>query len=289
MPAGLVVGFRRGAGRVKRWLAPRPEMAAWRHACRLADRTPRYTPGEIQLLDYTLRYPDLLTLCPQWHDIFVRQSLKFSTSVAAPRILDCGANAGLASLYFKRIHPGARITAFEADPALHDVLARNLQQNGAADVEAVHAAVWTADGAVTFTCEGADSGAIAALAPGLRGTDRTVPSRRLRDLLARERVDLLKLDIEGAECAVLEDCEPALDRVGALLVDAHEFDPRARTLPRVLAVLERAGFTYALDGLEPQPWRSPVQGPGTPFPGASLCWTMLVRAWRAGAREMAGA
>src|SRR5207248_3567332 len=133
----LLSRIRRAAGATRRRLAPSPEVAAWRRACRLAERTPRYTHGEIELGPYTLQYSDLLTLCPQWDDIFVRRSLAFTTPAQAPRILDCGANLGLASLFFKRAYPAARITAFEADPAIARMLAANLRRNGAADVEVV--------------------------------------------------------------------------------------------------------------------------------------------------------
>jgi len=157
----LLSRIRRAAGATRRRLAPSPEVAAWRRACRLAERTPRYTHGEIELGPYTLQYSDLLTLCPQWDDIFVRRSLAFTTPAQAPRILDCGANLGLASLFFKRAYPAAKITAFEADPAIARMLAANLRRNGAPDVEVVAAAAWIADGDVAFCGDGADSGAIA--------------------------------------------------------------------------------------------------------------------------------
>ena len=49
-------------------------------------------------------------------------------------------------------------------------------------------------GALTFTCEGSDSGMIASLPGAVSGQSRTVPSLRLRDVLMQEEVDLLKLD-----------------------------------------------------------------------------------------------
>src|SRR5215204_3393788 len=121
----MLRGIRRTAGAAKRWLAPTPEVAAWRHACRIAASTPRFTPGNIQLGPYSLRYSDLLTLCPQWRDIFIARSLTFETANQSPRILDCGANIGLASLFFKRHYPAARITAFEADPEIAAILREN--------------------------------------------------------------------------------------------------------------------------------------------------------------------
>jgi FkbM family methyltransferase len=257
-----------------------PEKAAWRDACRQAEITPRFTPGQIRLMDLDLRYADLLTLCPQWDDLFVKRTLAFTTSSPAPRILDGGANVGLASLFFRRLYPQARITAFEADPALFDVLAANLRANGAESVDARHAAVWTSAGTLRFHCEGSDSGMIGSLAGAVQGRATDVPSVRLRDILDEGPVDLLKLDIEGAEDAVLADCEPALHGVKAIVMELHEFDPSARQAPRVLELLARSGFRYAIGEFVPLSWREPAAGADSPFPGTTMQWAMTVRAWR---------
>jgi FkbM family methyltransferase len=270
----------RTLGAIRRRIFERPEKAAWRLACSQAEVTPRFTAGTIRLMDLDVRYADLLTLCPQWNDIFVKRTLAFTTASAAPRILDCGANVGLASLFFRRAYPQARITAFEADPALFAILGANLRGNGASDIEARHAAVWTSTGALTFHCEGSDSGMIGSLPGAVDGRATTVPSLRLRDILDEGPVDLLKLDIEGAEDPVLVDCEPVLDRVKALVMDLHEFDPSARHAPRVLELLARAGFSYAIDEFVALPSRQPLAGAETPFPGKAMQWAMTVRAWR---------
>ena len=98
-----------------------------------------------------------------------------------------------------------------------------------------------------------------------------MPSLRLRDILdRRERpIDLLKLDIEGAEDAVLADCEPVLDRVGAIVMDLHEFDPADAAGAARPRTAHPCGFVYAVDEFVPQPWRPPVAPPTTPFPGQS--------------------
>src|SRR5262245_28010528 len=210
---GTLRRARRKAGAIRRRLFEPAETAAWRRAWHRAETTPRFTPGVIRMLDYELRYSDLLSFCPQWQDIFVKRVLEFRSATSSPRILDCGANVGLASLYFKRQYPQARITAYEADPSLFAMLDANLSRNAAADVERVHAALWTSNGTLAFQCEGSDSGMIGSLPGAVNGTSTVVPSLRLRDLLARETVDLLKLDVEGAEDAVLADCADVLHRV----------------------------------------------------------------------------
>jgi FkbM family methyltransferase len=275
--------MRRAAGAIKRQLNPTPEYAAWRRAEALAASLPRRTPGRIALLEYDIEYADLVTFCPQFYEIFVVRGFEFRTTNPSPRILDCGSNIGAASLFFKREYPGARVTAYEADPNLCAMTRRNLERNGAADVEVVHAALWTATGEVSFLAEGTDSGMIGSsvdAAPGMPVTSMTVPSVRLRDVLAQDRVDLLKLDIEGVEDAVLIDCEPVLDRVAAIVMDQHEFDPGNRRSSRVFDCLSRAGFLYSVDDLVLQPWRPPLAAADSPFPQTPLVWTLTIRAWR---------
>jgi len=271
---------RRTAGAIHRRLFPSPEVAAWRRAWRLAEATPRFRAGTIRMMDYELQYADLMSFCPQWRDIFVKRTLDFAARSPAPRILDCGANVGLASLFFKRRYPQARITAYEADPSLFAILDANMKANQAEDVETVHAAVWTKSQPVTFLCEGSDIGMIDGLPGAVNGESRTVPGVRLRDVLSTEHVDLLKLDIEGAEDAVLADCDPVIDRVGAIVLDLHELEPSIRQAPRVLERLTRHGFIYAIDEFVPHLWRPPVATADSPFPGKALIWSMTVRAWK---------
>ncbi|HMF97378.1 MAG TPA: FkbM family methyltransferase [Vicinamibacterales bacterium] len=272
---------RRKIGAIRRRLFESPEQAAWRRAWQLAETTPRFTPGRITMMEYDLQYSDLLSFCPQWQDIFVKRALDFAPASAAPRIFDCGANVGVASLFFRRRYPDARITAFEADPTLFALLEANLLANGAHAVERRNVALWTATGTLTFRSEGSDSGMIEALPGAVDGRSVLVPSLRLRDAIeAESSIDLLKLDIEGAEGVVLADCEPALQRVRALIMDLHEFDPAARQAPWVLELLTRAGFTYAIDDFVPLTWRQPTADAASPFAGKALTWAMTVRAWR---------
>lgn len=275
----MATTLRRAAGRLKRAVLPSPEEAAWRRACHVAERVPRRQAGEIDLAGLSIGYTDLLSVCPQWRDFFVLHRLRFASPTPSPRILDCGANVGLASLYYKRLYPQARITAYEADPAIAAVARRNMSANGVPDVEVRNAAVWIDAAGVSFQADGADGGAVAGTGSGLAGETVRVPAVRLRDELERDHVDLLKMDIEGAEEAVLADCEPVLDRVDALMLDVHDFDAHSRRLPGILTLLERAGFTYALSNLMELPWRS-VAPDGTPFERSASAWAIAVRGWR---------
>src|SRR6478672_2832 len=146
---------RRAAGRAKRRLFPTRERAAWNKLARVAMSTKRYTPGVVDVMGFRLHYVDLLTVAPQWKDTFVDELHAFDTIANAPRVLDCGANIGVVTLYLKRGYPRAKITAFEADPSIAATLARNVEANGLSDVDVIAAAVWDSAGETTFIAEGA--------------------------------------------------------------------------------------------------------------------------------------
>ena len=86
---------------------------------------------------------------------------------------------------------------------------------------------------------------------------------RLREHL-RERVDLLKLDIEGAETSVLTDCADALDDVQLVFVEYHSFEHEPQRFHDVVTVLHDAGFRLhfgsAMTSASPFIGRSTIAG-----------------------------
>lgn len=206
---------------------------------------PANVPGSTNLAGCPLAYPDAWMPAATYEPIFRRQIYRFDTSAAAPRILDCGANIGLASLYWKRTFPGARITAFEPDPTTVGYLRTNLRSADAGDVEVIEAAVWTDEGTITLAHPDADAGRLASrivetASAGRDASVSVVPTVRLRDFLD-ETVDFLKIDIEGAETDVIADCADRLDRVARMFVEYHGFVGRSQ-LVRLMGTIETAGF-----------------------------------------------
>src|SRR5688572_8635835 len=79
-------------------------------------KLPRYTPFTTELLGAPVRCVDGASFVASYSEIFKRGIYRFETPSESPQIIDCGANIGLSVIYFKRLFPAARITAFEADP-----------------------------------------------------------------------------------------------------------------------------------------------------------------------------
>jgi FkbM family methyltransferase len=195
----------------------------------------------------------------QYKEIYVDELYRFPPETQTPLIYDCGANIGVSVCYFKTHYPGAAVKAFEPDAALFKLLKGNIEQNGLMKgVSLFNEAVWIHANGVLFSGDGADGGAVAP-------EGFPVKSVRLRDRLAgEERVDFLKIDIEGAEVDVLLDCEDVLRNVRRLFIEFHGDKQQPQRLSILLALLERTGFRYAIQSAHPK--RSPFVTPAAPGP-----------------------
>ena len=176
--------------------------------------------------------------------VFVREDYR-AACVGDPKIIvDCGANVGYTSAYFANRYPQAQIFALEPDRNNREVMFLNLRGFGSR-VTIINKAVWSKVGGLR----------IVAAPPGSRGEwgihvrecqsaeDPDVLATTL-DVLMKENglcaIDILKLDIEGAELELFgPGCDAWLSAVKTIIVELHG--------PRCKEVFSRAvtcaGFT----------------------------------------------
>lgn len=136
-------------------------------------------------------------------------------------IVDAGAHVGGTTLWFAARYPNAQIVAIEPHPDTFTRLRENTQQ--CKNVELVAAALHVEDGHVNLF--GGNQSWAASLIPAknLRTCHR-VPAITLDRLACEhnlERIDLLKLNIEGSETAVLRSTG-VLDRVRTIVFEYHD-------------------------------------------------------------------
>lgn len=194
----------------------------------------------IWLDGYVVEGNDGPSLLHQYEEIVLRRSFDFDAGTDTPVIYSCGANIGLEVLHFESIYPAAKIKAFEADPQLFSVLKSNIERNEAR-AEVFHAALHTSNGTVQFAPDGKLGGKVGS-------GSVTVNAIRLRDLLAAENtVDLLILDVEGAENEILPDCADQLNKVKRLFVEWHGDQNKPQNLQAILSLLTEKGFRYRLN------------------------------------------
>ncbi|MEO6873552.1 MAG: FkbM family methyltransferase [Opitutaceae bacterium] len=238
--------------RRSRLLGRRDEAAAVQRLFPLL-RRPKHQPGTITWQNHPLCYADASALYHQLSDIYIERAYDFTCDQPAPRILDVGGHIGLASLRLRQLFPHARLTTFEPDPVLANMLRTNLAAAGDAATELIVAAAWSSDGSRAFAATGDDSGALAD-----HGSLQVSTVDFARFCL--EPVAFLKLDVEGAEFELIEHLAAtgALSQVRRVFIELHEWQDGPPRFHSLIGRLATAGFNYrlrsaALFGAEPQP------------------------------------
>lgn len=200
----------------------------------------RYIPGQTMLREHKVYFPDAASYLFTRTEIFDKEIYAFDSQVVSPYIIDAGANIGLASIFLKLRLPTARIVAFEPDENIASYYKKNIASFGFKGVELVQKGLWSHEGELKFSVEGADGGSfIEGQAPA--GKTVSIPVTTLSSYL-REGVDFLKIDIEGAELEVLEECQASLPNVERIFVEYHSFIGKEQKFGRLIGILEKAGF-----------------------------------------------
>lgn len=206
----------------------------------------------VRCLDYTVRINDGPNFYILYKDIFINRIYHFESQRPDPLILDCGSNIGMSILYFKDVYPQARIIGFEPDSAIFPYLQENVARNRLKDVQLAQAAVAAQVGILTFYSDGKYGSCLAEHVTGgipEGWVEYEVPCVRLRDYL-NERVDFLKMNIEGAEWEVLADSEDRLCQVREMVIEYHHLPGLPRTLHKILELLHRQGFEYLINDFD---------------------------------------
>jgi FkbM family methyltransferase len=154
-------------------------------------------------------------------------------------ILDLGGYCGFTAIAFSARFPGARVAAVEPHPRNFAALEANVRRNQL-PVRLINAAATVADEPVTLFVGGgmthglSQTGFSTGESISVKGL--SVPS--LLSELGWDRIDLLKIDIEGAEEAIFGTRAPWLAQVKTIIGEYH----RSYQLPQLRADLEPLGF-----------------------------------------------
>lgn len=156
-------------------------------------------------------------------EVFMAREYELPFADFSPaHILDLGANVGYASLCFAARWPRAHILAVEPDAGNFRFLTRNTQ--AWARITPLHAAVWAHPTRVVVANPDAAPNALRMCesAGTATGDIEAFTVAQLIEHTGRPRVDLLKMDVEGAEAAILSHSADWLDRVDVLVIELHD-------------------------------------------------------------------
>jgi FkbM family methyltransferase len=158
-------------------------------------------------------------------------------------IVDLGANAGVTVADNALRFPGARIVAVELDPGNAEAARRNTRP-WADRIEILQGAVWESDGDVSFVHETGHEYGFRVAEDGGSRTRALSLDTILSHVPAGERVDYVKMDIEGVEARLLSGPAAAwTQRIDSISLQVH--DPY--TLADCARDLEALGFGARVD------------------------------------------
>lgn len=227
------------------------KLKRWVELCGLSIRASKHVMG------FDVRYLNKDSFTQLFHEVFAREGYFFESDSDQPVIFDCGANIGMATLFFKWLYPRSRVVAFEPDPTTFGVLCENIQRNGLAGVEARNVALWDENVEMPFYIKRDERGSLLMSLNSARtqGTQIKVPARKLSEYIGTS-VDLLKLDVEGAESRVIGELVQSgkMNMVKRLIIEYHHhISDEPSALGRFLQILENCGWQYQLNA-----WFFPV-------------------------------
>jgi FkbM family methyltransferase len=165
---------------------------------------------------------------PTFYEIFWKKEYDIALDFIPRIIIDAGSNVGLAGIFFANKYEGAEIISIEPEKSNFEIMGKNLSpypnikpiQRGLSNVSGQDIVIRNSvKGNWGFTTELADGSE-----PG--ASDYTVKTISINDIMAQNgynHLDLVKIDIEGAEKEVFESgYEEWLPKTRCLIIELHD-------------------------------------------------------------------
>ena len=177
-----------------------------------------------------------------YRDVLIFKSKSYDPRISdfsPSTIVDAGAHIGMASILFALKYPRARIIAIEPESSNFAALVRNTAPYKT--ITPIQAALWRQDGEVTLGPSNAHPKGAFQIVENGRERVRAIKMDTLMRETGIASIDLLKVDIEGAEIEVFESC-PWIRNVRVIAIELHD-----RVRPGCSSVVKNAARGLRFD------------------------------------------
>ncbi len=187
-------------------------------------------------------------------DIIARLEYAIDLNNSKPLIIDCGSNIGISILFFKYLYPDSEIHGFEPDPSTFKLLENNILSNNIKNVTINNLALSENNGIIDFYIDKSHPGSLimSTLFDRQPKDKIQVNCIKLSDYLKNlnyKNIDLLKIDVEGAEHEVFKDLieNNIISNVKNIILEYHHNIKGSNPqLGKLLNILENQGFNYQI-------------------------------------------
>lgn len=163
---------------------------------------------------------------PVFEDTFIFGHYGFSIVDPPRAIVDAGAHIGLVSVLFANRFPEAKIISIEPQKDNFDLLLRNTEHYP--NITAVNKALWSCQTKLTIANPDESTWSYR-MKKSNEGQVDTTTIDQIFEGFQFERIDLLKIDVEGSEKEIFERSNSWIDRVSIIAAEVHDgFVPGCR-------------------------------------------------------------
>jgi FkbM family methyltransferase len=187
----------------------------------LSSRYNRYfeTKGIYKGLPFKFRGLDYSAVKEVLHDDEYKFVSNLLEKKSEPFVIDIGAHIGLFALKCFSVNKNASILSVEASPGTFEILRNNVSMNTGLKWRCINRAAWKNEDDINFSAQ-LDSMSHKISSEGeIKVKGLTLPS--LMTMIENKEVDLMKIDIEGAEEAFLSGNDSYLGNIKNLIIELH--------------------------------------------------------------------
>jgi FkbM family methyltransferase len=158
-----------------------------------------------------------------YRQVIASKEYDFSYPGNIRTIIDAGAYVGFSAIFFAKKFPDAVILAIEPDPDNFTLLQRNTR--AFPQITPIRGAIWGETKQLSVVDSGGREWGFQTVDSTPTRSRSIVAALTMETLLETysiERVDILKVDIEGAERQVFAHADRWIDRVGSIVIELHD-------------------------------------------------------------------
>ncbi|MEO7310306.1 MAG: FkbM family methyltransferase [Chitinophagaceae bacterium] len=176
--------------------------------------------------------------------IFISKGYDMSLPFSVKRIVDCGANIGLAAIFLNAKHKGSHVVMIEPEDKNFSMCLKNIDSSTA--FTALKKGLWKNNCYLKITDSEDESWAFK-IEETLDPREAMVEAITIDEIMARmkwDEIDILKIDIEGAEKSVFEgDIDRWLPKVKSIFIELHD-NLQPGTSDLFFGVMKKYGFSF---------------------------------------------
>ena len=154
--------------------------------------------------------------------VFVNKEYDVALAHPVNSIIDCGANIGLAALYFTTKYPQASIKCIEPEKENFELLLQNTHHYK--NISCLNAGVWHKNVLLQVIDKG--YGSLGFQVKETREKENSLPAKDMSSIMqdwGKSNIDIVKLDIEGSEeQVILEDKSNWPQKAKTIFVEIHD-------------------------------------------------------------------